>query len=165
MIAISRIPETSPPANPPHRSAQQIGLGPLGLATPRASNDALAVLVVANVTPTGYRVGKFLAGHVRYGQTADIRRKVEVGEIFAYWPQEKIAAALECSVRQVQRGIRSLRDAGVVDVRQRVRPCEASYVFARPVGSGVGSDVGSGVGSLMNHVRTKKEPRANPSKG
>ena len=162
MIAISRIPETSPPANPPQRSAQQIGLGPLGLATPRASNDALAVLVVANVTPTGYRVGKFLAGHVRYGQTADIRRKVAVGEIFAYWPQEKIAAALECSVRQVQRGIRSLRDAGVVDVRQRVRPCEASYVFARPVVSGVVSGVGSGVGSLneprTNHERTTSEP-------
>ena len=122
----------------------------------------MRLLAVANVTPTGYRVGKFLAGHVRYATDADQRRKVEVGEIFAYWPQAKIAAALGVQRATGQRGIRSLRDAGVITVRQRVRPCEASYVWARPVPSGVLSGVLSGVRSLneprTNHERTTSEP-------
>ena len=116
----------------------------------RASNAARAALVVANVTPTGYRVGLFMANHARYATLSDIRRNVSPGEIFGYWPQAKIAAAMGCSERQVQRGVRSLREAGALEVRRRVRPCEASYVWVQPVGSDVGSDgpcVGSGVGS------------------
>ena len=118
----------------------------------RASNDARAWLVEADVTPTGYRVGKFLANHARYATAADVRRRVVPGEVFTYWLQANIAAELGCSERQVQRGIRSLREAGALDVRQRVRPCEASYVLLPPVGSGVGSGVGS-------HTEPRTEPR------
>ena len=118
----------------------------------RASNDALAWLATADVTPTGYRVGKFLAHHARYATAADVRRRVNPGEVFTYWPQSKMATELGCSERQVQRGIRSLREAGALDVRQRVRPCEASYVLLPPVGSGVGSGVGS-------HTEPRTEPR------
>ena len=154
------IPEETP--HPENRSAQQLGLGPLGLAIPRASNEARAALAVANVTPTGYRVGVFLANHARHATDADQRRKVSPGEIFCYWPQAKIADDLGCSVRQVKRGIRSLREAGVITVRQRVRPCEASYVWARPVPSGVTSGVPSDVPShtepRTNHKRTPSEP-------
>ena len=112
----------------------------------RASNVARAALVVANLTPTGYRVGVFMADHARYAQASDVRRNVTPGEIFTYWPQKKIAAALGCSERQVRRGIRSVREAGVIDVRRRVRPCEASYVWVLPVRSDVRSD-GAGVRS------------------
>ena len=73
----------------------------------RASNAARAALVVANVTPTGYRVGLFMANHARYATEADIRRNVVPGELFCYWPQAKIAADLGCSERQVRRGVRS----------------------------------------------------------
>ena len=38
----------------------------------RASNAARAALAVANVTPTGYRVGKFMADHARYATEADV---------------------------------------------------------------------------------------------
>ena len=131
----------------------------------RASNAARAALVVANVTPTGYRVGLFMANHARYATLSDIRRNVSPGEIFGYWPQAKIAAAMGCSERQVQRGVRSLREAGALEVRRRVRPCEASYVWVQPVGSDgpcvgsdVGSDVGSGVGS---HTEPRTEPQKN----
>ena len=118
----------------------------------RASNDALAWLATADVTPTGYRVGRFLANHARYATAADVRRRVTPGEVFTYWPQSKIATELGCSERQVSRGVRSLREAGALDVRQRVRPCEASYVLLPPVGSGVGSGVGS-------HTEPRTEPR------
>ena len=40
----------------------------------RASNVARAALVVANLTPTGYRVGVFMADHARYAQASDVRR-------------------------------------------------------------------------------------------
>ena len=140
----------------------QLGFGPLGVVPretrPRPSNVARALLEVADVTPTGYKVGLFLAGRVRYAIPADVRRKVTPGEIFTYWPEAKIAKALKCSVRQVQRGVRSLREAGVVAVRRRVRPCEASYVW---IGTGVISDrpcVGSGVGS---HTEPRTEPQEN----
>ena len=56
-------------------------------------------LVVADVTPTGYRVGKFLASHARYATAADVRRHVVPGEIFCYWRQAKIAAEIGCSER------------------------------------------------------------------
>ena len=46
----------------------------------RASNAARAALVVANVTPTGYRVGLFMATHARYAEPSDIRRNVVPGE-------------------------------------------------------------------------------------
>ena len=145
----------------------------------RASNAARAALVVANVTPTGYRVGLFMANHARYATLSDIRRNVSPGEIFGYWPQAKIAAAMGCSERQVQRGVRSLREAGALEVRRRVRPCEASYVWVQPVGSDVesdgpcvGSDVGSGVESdgpcvgsgVGSGVGSHTEPRTEPQK-
>ena len=140
----------------------QLGLGPLGVVPrenpqppPRASNVARALLEVADVTPTGYKVGVFLASHCRHAIPADVRRKVAPGEIFTYWPEAKIAEALGCSERQVQRGVRSLREAGVIVVRRRVRPCEASYVW---IGAGVGSSVGSGVGS---RTEPRTEPREN----
>ena len=131
----------------------------------RASNTARAVLVVANVTPTGYNVGVFMANHARYAKTSDVRRNVQQGEIFTYWPQALIAAELGCSERQVQRGVRSLRESGVLTVRRRVRPCEASYVWSRPVASDVGSDVGSSVGSgVGSGVGSHTEPRTEPKK-
>ena len=138
----------------------------------RASNAARAVLVVANVTPTGYNVGVFMANHARYAKTSDIRRNVAPGEIFTFWPQAKIAAELGCSERQVSRGVRSLRESGVLTVRRRVRPCEASYVWVQPVVSGVGSDVrsdgacvGSDVGSgVVSGVGSHTEPRTEPKK-
>ena len=134
----------------------------------RASNAARAALVVANVTPTGYRVGVFMANKARFATAADRRRNVAPGEIFCYWPQAKIAADLGCSERQVSRGVRSLREAGTLEVRRRVRPCEASYVWVQPVGSGVVSDgegVVSGVGSgVVSGVVSHTEPRTEPKK-
>ena len=142
----------------------------------RASNAARAALVVANVTPTGYRVGIFMANKARFATAADRRRNVAPGEIFCYWPQAKIAADLGCSERQVSRGVRSLREAGTLEVRRRVRPCEASYVWVQPVvsgvgsdvrsdGEGVGSDVGSGVVSgVVSGVGSHTEPRTEPKK-
>ena len=144
--------------------------GPTHVATrstqTRASNEARAWLAVADVTPTGYRVGKFLAGQVRVATVADVRRKVTPGEVFCYWPLAKVADGLGISERQVKRGIRSLREAGVVEVRQRVRPCEASYVFrpvaAAPVPSGVPSPVPSGVPSgVPSHTEPRTEPKKN----
>ena len=123
----------------------------------RASNVVRARLVVSKLTPTGYRVGLFMANHARYAKPADLRRNVEPGEIFTYWPQAKIAAAMGCSERQVRRGVRSMREAGVIDVRRRVRPCEASYVWVQPVLSGVLSGVRS-------DVRSHTEPRTEPQK-
>ena len=159
------------------RSAKQLTFGPVEQpplkivsrstrsTQTRASNAARAALVVANVTPTGYRVGLFMANHARYATLSDIRRNVSPGEIFGYWPQAKIAAAMGCSERQVQRGVRSLREAGALEVRRRVRPCEASYVWVQPVGSDVGSDgpcVGSGVGSgVGSHTEPRTEPQKN----
>ena len=147
---LARDPQLPLPTGPTHvvsRSSKQ----------PRASNVARARLVVATVTPTGYRVGKFLAGHASYATDTDVRRHVAPGEIFCYWPQSKIAADLGCSERQVRRGIRSLREAGVLEVRRRVRPCEASYVWVQPVLS----DVLSGV---LSGVRSHTEPRTKPRK-
>ena len=145
----------------------------------RASNAARAALVVADVTPTGYRVGVFMANHARYAKPSDIRRNVVPGELFTYWPQAKIAAAMGCSERQVRRGVRSMREAGTLEVRRRVRPCEASYVWVQPVLSGVRSDgacVLSGVRSdgacvlsdvrsgVLSGVRSHTEPRTEPQK-
>ena len=153
-------------------SAQQPGLptGPTHIATrstqTRASNVARAALIVADVTPTGYNVGVFMADHARYAKPADIRRNVQTDEIFTYWPQAKIAAAMGCSERQVRRGVRSLREAGVMDVRRRVRPCEASYVWVLPVRSDVRSEsagVLSGVRSdVLSGVLSHTEPRTEP---
>ena len=135
----------------------------------RASNAARAALVVADVTPTGYRVGVFIANKARFAKPSDIRRNVVEGEIFTYWPQAKIAAEIGCSDRQVRRGVRSLREAGVLEVRRRVRPCEASYVWVQPVrsdvrsdGEGVLSGVRSGVLSgVLSHTEPRTEPRKN----
>ena len=138
----------------------------------RASNAARAALVVANVTPTGYRVGLFMAGHARYAKPEDIRRNVVPGEIFNYWPQAKIAAEMGCSERQVRRGVRSLREAGTLKVRRRVRPCEASYVWILPVRSDVRSESAGVHGPLcyplmsgvLSGVRSHTEPRTEPQK-
>ena len=159
------------PTGPPLKTALKI----VSRSTEtRASNAARAALVVANVTPTGYRVGLFMAGHARYAKPEDIRRNVVPGEIFCYWSQAKIAAKLGCSESTVSRGVRSLREAGVMDVRQRVRPCEASYVWVvsdqspdqssdqsndRPYDvSGAPSGDGSGDWS---HTEPRNEPQKN----
>ena len=139
---------------PPRKPALKI----VSRSETRASNAARAALVVANLTPTGYRVGVFMADHARYAKPEDIRRNVQPDEIFTYWPQAKIAAEMGCSERQVRRGVRSLREAGVIDVRRRVRPCEASYVWVLPVRSGVRSDVLSGV---LSHTEPRTEPLNN----
>ena len=156
------------PTGPPLKTALKI----VSRSTDtRASNEARAWLVVADVTPTGYRVGLFMAKHARYAKPSDIRRNVVPGEIFCYWPQAKIAAGLGCSERQVRRGVRSLREAGALEVRRRVRPCEASYVWVQPVrsdGAGVRSEsacVRSGVLSgVLSGVRSHTEPRTEPQK-
>ena len=110
-----------------------------------------------------------MADHARYAKPADVRRNVQPGEIFTYWPQAKVAAEMGCSERQVRRGVRSLREAGALEVRRRVRPCEASYVWVQPVRSDVRSDgdacvlsdVRSGV---LSGVRSHTEPRTEPQK-
>ena len=119
----------------------------------RASNEARAWLYTAvdELSPA-YKVGVFLANHARYATKADRKWKVKPGDIFAYWPQKKIAAELGCSVRTIKRGVRSLRQAGVITVRQRVRPYGASCVFVRPGPSGVPSGVPS-------HREPRTEPR------
>ena len=152
--ARSITPFSSSPATP-ENGQQSLGPGPTGVVRrgqSRASNDALAWLATADVTPTGYRVGRFLANHSRYATAADVRRRVTPGEVFTFWPQSKIATELGCSERQVRRGIRSLREAGELEVRRRVRPCEASYVWARSVRSGVLSGV-------LSHTEPRTEPR------
>ena len=79
------------PTGPPLKTALKI----VSRSTEtRASNEARAALVVANVTPTGYRVGLFMAGHARYAKPEDIRRNVVPGELFCYWRQATIAAEL-----------------------------------------------------------------------
>ena len=183
------LPETPDPAQPQNlgaakspghtirdRSAKQPTFGPVEQpplkivarsTQTRASNAARARLVVSKVTPTGYRVGVFMADHARYAKPADVRRNVQPGEIFTYWPQAKVAAEMGCSERQVRRGVRSLREAGALEVRRRVRPCEASYVWVQPVRSDVRSDacvlsdVRSGV---LSGVRSHTEPRTEPQK-
>ena len=171
---LARDPQAEPSSeqHPPLKTALKI----VSRSTEtRASNAARAALVVADVTPTGYRVGLFMAGHARYATAADVRRNVVPGEIFTYWPQAKIAAGLGCSERQVRRGVRSMREAGALEVRRRVRPCEASYVWVQPVRSDVRSD-GAGVRSesacvlsdvrsgVLSGVRSHTEPRTKPQK-
>ena len=154
------IPEDTEPQATPATGPRLVSRSP----NSRASNEARAALVVANVTPTGYRVGVFMANHARYAKASDIRRNVVEGEVFTYWPQAKIAAEMGCSERQVSRGVRSLREAGALTVRQRVRPCEASYVWSRSVVSDVGSHVGSGVVSgVGSHTEPRTEPSTEPS--
>ena len=167
-ILLESHPATNPHDVAPRIEPHQIGIGPVGLPPrqqsrpqtpkPRASNEARAWLIVQNVTPTGYELGVFLANHARFATDGDGRRKVKPGEIFCYWPQAKTAAELGWSVRKVRRGVRSLREVGL-EVRQRVRPYGASYVF--PVRSGVPSGVRSGVRS---HREPRTEPRKNPER-
>ena len=158
---LARDPQAHLPTGPTHVASRS--------TQTRASNAARAALVVANVTPTGYRVGVFMADHARYATETDIRRNVVPGELFCYWPQAKIAAEMGCSERQVRRGVRSMREAGTLEVRRRVRPCEASYVWVQPVrsdvrfdGACVLSDVRSGVLSgVRSHTEPRKEPQNN----
>ena len=68
-----------------------------------------------------------------------------------------------------------MREAGALEVRRRVRPCEASYVWVLPVRSDVRSD-GAGVRSesacvlsdvrsgVLSGVRSHTEPRTKPQK-
>ena len=135
--------------------------------TPRASSIALRWLATADVTPTGRRVGRFMAGKARFATAADVDRKVAPGDVFCYWPLATVAAALGCSERQVKRGVRSLREAGF-EVRRRVRPFEASYVFPVPSlisASRVPSHVPSGVPSgVPSHTKPRTEPEREPRK-
>ena len=114
----------------------------------RASNDALAWLAVQDVTPGVYDFGVYLAKKVRFATTADGRRKATAGEVMCYPLQKTMAKERGCSVRQIKRLVRSLREVGL-EVRQRVRPYGATYVF--PVPSDVPSDVPS-----------QREPRTEP---
>ena len=114
----------------------------------RASNDALAWLAVQDVTPGVHDFGVYLAKKVRFATTADGRRKAKLGEVMCYPLQATMARERGCSVRQVKRLVRSLREVGL-EVRQRVRPYGATYVF--PVPSDVPSDVPS-----------QREPRTEP---
>ena len=84
------IPEDTEPQATPATGPRLVSRSP----NSRASNEARAALVVANVTPTGYRVGVFMANHARFAKPSDIRRNVVEGEIFTYWPQAKIATEL-----------------------------------------------------------------------
>ena len=159
-IAPDSFPVTSPKIDDTERQGT-LPTGPRLVSTSpdsRASNEARAWLAVADVTPTGHRVGIIMARHVRYATVADLARKVTEGEVFTYWPQSKIAVALGCSQRQVRRGVNSLKAAGL-KVRQRDRPGVASYVF--PVRSGVLSGVRSGVRSLKRN-EPRSEPRTEP---
>ena len=100
--------------------------------TKQTENAARRWLETADVTPTGYRVGRFMVDRARVATAADVRRKVKPGEIFCYWSEAKMAIALGKSVRQIKRGVRSLREAGVIQVRRRCSPSAASYVFMAP---------------------------------
>lgn len=130
---------------------------------PRASNLAHAWLATADVTPTGYTVGIFLADRARFATAADVRRKVHPGEVFTYWAQRTIAEKLKCSERQVRRGVASLRAAGF-GVRRLPRPrpgCGdgvASYVFPAVQAS----YQASGRASEENPVRDPRVPRSEP---
>ena len=114
----------------------------------RASNDALAWLAVQDVTPGVHDFGVYLAKMARFATTADGRRKATAGEVMCYPLQKTMAKERGCSVRQIKRLVRSLREVGL-EVRQRVRPYGATYVF--PVPSDVPSDVPS-----------QREPRTEP---
>ena len=89
---------------------------------------AMDCLRSAQLTPAAFAMGKFMAHHARYATEDDRRRKVQVGEIFCFWTQAKLATKLKKSVSQVERHMRALRKAGL-KVRRRVRPYGASYVF------------------------------------
>ena len=98
----------------------------------KAKNAARRWLAVADVTPTARRVGRFMADHARFATAADVRRKVKPGEIFCYWSLAKVAVELGVSEGQINRGVRSLREAGVIQVRRLPRPSAASKVFMKP---------------------------------
>ena len=139
------------------------GAGPVAVPAPttprpRASNEAIAWLVVQDVTPAVYDFGVYVAKKVRYATAADGRRKVTPGEVFCYPMQATMARELGCSVRQVKRLVRALREVGLM-VRQRVRPYGAAYVFpvTSAVTSGVTSDVPSHREPRTNHVGTPSE--------
>ena len=150
----------------PHGSSPEISgterqrtlpTGPTGVVrrgASRASNEALAWLAEADVTPVVYDFGVYMAKMVRFATTADGRRKAKPGEVMCYPLQATMARERGCSVRQIKRLVRSLREVGL-EVRQRVRPYGATYVF--PLPSRVPSGVPSGVPS-------QREPRTERTK-
>ena len=73
-----------------------------------------------------------MADRARVATAADVRRKVRPGEFFCDWSLARVAVALGKSVRQIKRGVRALREAGVIQVRRRVSPSAATYVFMAP---------------------------------
>ena len=145
----------------PDRQVHQRSLppGPTHIASrstqTRASNEAMAWLVVQSVTPAVYDFGVELAKKVRYATAADGRRKVRPGELLCYPLQATMARERGCSVRQVKRYVRALRLVGL-EVRQRVRPYGAAYVFPA-VPSAVPS-------SVPSDVPSHREPRTEPKK-
>ena len=159
-------PQSSGPAA---AEPQQGAFGPVAVP-PRASNMAHALLAVADVTRCGRRVGRFMADHARFATAADVGRKVAVGEIICYWSQKRVAVGLGVSERQIRRGVRSMRQASVMQVRRRERPYSATYVFQAPAvntgqtestnGQSVLSDVRSGVLSGVLSLK-RNEPRTN----
>ena len=120
-------PETQAQSTAPAYGGLQVVPQPTPEQRPRASRVAMGWLKVQDLTPTGYRVGLFLAKKARFATEEDTWRKVKPGEVFTFWPQAKIAAAMGRSESQVWRGIKSLRGAGF-EVRQREQRV-ASYVF------------------------------------
>ena len=119
--------------HPPETQAQKTGPSQTILQivpeTPSAYRAAMDCLNSCQLTPAAFALGKFMAHHARYATVDDRRRKVEPGEVFVYWSQKKLAAKRNKSISQVKRHIRALRAAGL-EVRQRVMPYGASYVFA-----------------------------------
>ena len=125
----------------------------------RASNAARAALVVADVTPTGYRVGLFMAGHARYATEADVRRNVVPGGTL-----QLLEAGEDCSrVSAVASGrsgaefgpcakrARSKSDGGCDRAKHRMFGFNPSYQA-----SGLTSGLASGLiqNHVLNHRRT-----------
>ena len=85
-------------------------------------NAARRWLETADVTPCGYRVGKFMADRARVATAADVRRKVRPGEIFLRLvPGSGRRRTRGERSAKFKRGVRSLREAGVIQVRRRVQ--------------------------------------------
>ena len=145
-------------AHTPEKTQDNLRIVPQPDPRQSAPKVARAWLKNLQLTPAAYNFGMVLAGSASYATPDDARRKVRVGELFCFPEQATIAAKMKMSVRQVQRFVKALRESGFLEVRQRVRPYGASYVFSPPnVASGVASGVGSGVGSQREFVREKKE--------
>ena len=175
--------ETSHPANPQNlgaapsaghtirdRSAKQRAFGPVSASKPQPTLARLRdVLTDLKVHGTCRHVAYELLTYWEPGGTVfpSVKTLAEGIGVDRRIVRRHVAR-LERIGLQVRRGVRYLRESATMEVRQRVRPCEASYVFVQPVGSGVGSvgsDVRSDVGSdVRSDVRSHTEPRTEPQK-